>query len=116
MGPVDSEGVEHGDGVERHVSQEVRHVRAPPLGERRTDAGEIGHHVAEVAGQADVTVVEADREEAACGEALAPLGPVGNALAAEAVDQQQGRVVRVAERLVEDRHVAVRRLSHGPPR
>jgi hypothetical protein len=68
-----------------------------------------------VGGQPDVAVVEADHEEALGREPLAPLPPVGDALAPEAVDEQQGGVAGIPERLVEDGDAAVAGLGHVEP-
>ena len=60
----------------------------------------VGRGAGERRRQPDVAVVEADHVEPAPGEHLAPLVGVVDALAAETVDHQQGRVGRIAERVV----------------
>ena len=94
VGDIRAGRVEHGKAVLGHVVDRV--VRS----------------ALQVAGQPDVPVVEAHDPESAVGELLAELGLEVDALAAEAVDQQQHRVVIGAEGLVVQRHLAVRGGGH----
>ena len=100
---VDPERVEHRDRVGGHVGERVGDLRRFAVTGRH-HARHVGSDVGEVGRQADVAVVEADRRGSLGGEALAPLGPVVDALAAESVDQEQRRIGRVAERLVVELH------------
>jgi hypothetical protein len=92
--PGHLERVEHGQGVGGHVGQRV------------LDAVELGR-------QPGVTVVEPRHLVAVGGELPAPLLGVVGALRPQPVDQQQGRIARVAEGLVVDRDLTVDRDRHG---
>ena len=72
----------------------------------------VGRGAGERRRQPDVAVVEADHVEPARGEHLAPLVGVVDALAAETVDHQQGRISRIAEGVV----VELARAVHGASR
>ena len=92
MGPVDSQVVEYGHRVGGHVGQVVGDVRFFSFPERLHHARHVRRDVRELGGQPDVAVVEPDDEEASAHESFAPFRRVVDALGAEAVDHQQGRV------------------------
>ena len=116
MGPLDAERVEYSDGVGGQVRKCVGHRRALACADCREHAGHVGRDVGELGRQADVTVVEADHEEAFGDELLAPLDAVVDALRAEPVHEQQGRLAGFAEGLVVQLDVAVAGVGHqGPP-
>jgi hypothetical protein len=73
----------------------------------------LAHPPVEPRGQPHVPVVEADHEEPGRGEALAPLDPVVDALAAQAVDQQKGRIGLETERLEVQLDLTVQGVGHG---
>ena len=97
---VDPEGVEHADGIVRHVGERVgRFDRLACHG-----CAEQGHHVGlaglvEPGRQADITVVEPDHVVARTGEESAEVFGPHDQLGAQAHDQEHRRIRRVAELL-----------------
>jgi hypothetical protein len=112
VGPVDAEGVEHGDGVGGHVGQQVGHRRRLARGQRLPHGPHVDR-LAHVRRQPGVAVVEAHDVHAPVDERGAEVGAPADHLAAEPVDQQQRRVGRIPERLVVDLDPGARGNRHG---
>ena len=96
---LDAEVVEQPDGVVGHVAQRVGQLGLTAH-EPTDDIAAMTALAAQLGRATDVAVVEADHVEAALGELLAELRCPPGQRPGEAHDQQQRRIIGVAERVV----------------
>ena len=118
VGLLDTEVIEQGDAVGRHVGERVGHrwQRLAREGCRHDGRG-IDCHTVELRGQSAVAVVVPDDEVALVREALAELLVPRRELSREAHHQQQGRIVLGPKGLVLDLDPCRYRCAcHGVPR
>ena len=115
VGAVELEMIEQRRGVVGHVGEAVRDLQRLPGGAARDELGQRRHgHAVEACGQADVAVVVADHEVPAAREAEHELVVPGQELAAQAHDQQDGRIGGVARDLILDLDAVAACTRHGP--
>ena len=117
MRAIDLQRVEQAGGIGRHVGEQVRGLDLLALHQSGEGAHQVGHAPpVEVRRQADISVVVAHDEEALGGQPLAQRFRPEGQLGAEAHDEQQGRILAAAERLVLDLDTVCLRACHASSR
>jgi hypothetical protein len=99
---LDAQVIEQPKGVPRHVLEQVGH----PRGQARHQPHDVRDRRRDLGGQPGVAVVEADHVEAAPREQLAQVAVPVDQLHPETHHEQERRVRRVADRLVDELELA----------
>jgi hypothetical protein len=112
VGSLDTEVVEHGDGVAGHVGQQVRRTCAETTRQCAQHSPDVGSYVIELGGKTHVAVVVANDEVTQVGDSLAELGSIADALRTKTVHEQHRRVSGAAKCFIEKIDVTVVRERH----